>query len=59
MSFRVGIDTGGTFTDAISVDEKGNVITAKAPTTPKDLKEGIINVLHALAERNGMDREEL
>jgi N-methylhydantoinase A len=58
MSFRVGIDTGGTFTDAISVDEKGNVVTAKALTTPKDLKLGIINVLHALAERNGLSREQ-
>ena len=37
MSFRVGIDTGGTFTDGISVDDKGNLVTAKTPTIPKDL----------------------
>lgn len=55
MSFRVGVDTGGTFTDAISMDEKGNVATAKEATTPKDLKQGFINVLYALAERNGLD----
>ena len=58
MSFRVGIDTGGTFTDAISVDDKGNLVTAKVPTTPKDLSEGTINAVYALARRNNLDLRE-
>lgn len=57
MRFRVGIDTGGTFTDAILVDEVGNMVTAKAPTTPKDLVVGTINALDALAKRSDMDRK--
>ena len=55
MSFRVGIDTGGTFTDGISVDDKGNLVTAKTPTIPKDLAQGTMNAIDALAKRNNMD----
>lgn len=58
MSFRVGIDTGGTFTDAISVDEKGSMITAKVPTTPQDLSVGTINAIDALARMNNLDRRQ-
>lgn len=56
--FRVAIDTGGTFTDAISVDEAGVMVTAKVPTTPKNLIEGTINVMGALAKRNKLGRGE-
>jgi N-methylhydantoinase A len=59
MSFRVGIDTGGTFTDAISVDEAGNLVEAKSPTTPKDLKIGIMNCMDELAEKLHMGRQSL
>jgi N-methylhydantoinase A len=58
MRFRVGIDTGGTFTDAVSVDETGAMVTAKAPTTPKNLIEGTMNAVGALAERNKLGRRE-
>jgi len=57
MRFRVAIDTGGTFTDAISIDETGNMVTAKAPTTPKDLVVGTIHAIDALAKRNNIDRK--
>jgi hypothetical protein len=50
MSYRVGIDTGGTFTDVIAVDDKGNRIMAKSPTTPQDLKTGIMNCLDQIAQ---------
>ena len=34
---RVGIDTGGTFTDVVAVDEAtGEVFTTKTPSTPRD-----------------------
>lgn len=52
MSFRIAIDTGGTFTDAISVDQKGVRVTAKTPTIPKDFAQGTINAIDALARRN-------
>ena len=55
MSFRVGIDTGGTFTDAVAVDDKGNVVQAKALTTPQDLKKGIMDCLGELANSLNLD----
>ena len=39
MSMRSGIDIGGAFTDAISIDEKGNGVVAKSPAAlRKNLK---------------------
>src|SRR4030042_6178952 len=58
MTFRVAIDTGGTFTDAISVDEKGNLVTAKTLTVPKNLAQGTINAIDALARRNHLSRKQ-
>ncbi|OGO22876.1 MAG: hypothetical protein A2144_02530 [Chloroflexi bacterium RBG_16_50_9] len=58
MAYRVGIDVGGTFTDAISVDDKGLTQTSKAPTTPRDLSIGTMNVIDNLARRNNLDRQQ-
>ena len=58
MGFRVGIDIGGTFTDAISVDDNGITQTAKAATTPDNLIEGAADVLDRLAKRNGKSRKD-
>ena len=33
---RIGIDTGGTFTDVVAVDEAGRVVSTKVPSTPSD-----------------------
>jgi len=43
MNIALGIDTGGTYTDAVLVDqESGNVLAAtKALTTHRDLSIGI------------------
>lgn len=35
--FRIGIDTGGTFTDVVAVNEAtGEVLATKTPSTPDD-----------------------
>lgn len=44
---RVGIDVGGTFTDAVLVDGK-ELRVAKVPTTPDDLAGGFLAGLDAL-----------
>jgi N-methylhydantoinase A len=36
MAIRVGIDTGGTFTDLVAVDEEGRSFLAKVPSNPSD-----------------------
>ncbi|GAA2407335.1 hydantoinase/oxoprolinase family protein [Actinomadura vinacea] len=40
---RIGIDTGGTFTDVVALDEDtGEYITTKTPSTPSDPAEGFL-----------------
>jgi N-methylhydantoinase A len=46
----LGVDVGGTFTDAVlAVD--GRLWTAKAPTTPEDQSEGVLNAVQAVLAR--------
>ncbi|GAA4398730.1 hydantoinase/oxoprolinase family protein [Fodinibacter luteus] len=40
---RVGIDTGGTFTDVVALDEEtGELVTTKTPSTPGNPADGFI-----------------
>ena len=49
MSLRLGIDTGGTYTDAVLVDEADAIVaSAKCLTTRHDLTVGIGHVLDEL-----------
>jgi N-methylhydantoinase A len=44
MSLRVAIDTGGTFTDVVAIDEQsGAQYTVKTPSTPADPSIGLLN----------------
>ena len=52
--FRVGTDIGGTFTDTISIDEKGRISMAKSSTTYKDLAIGVFNCLEEAADEYKM-----
>ncbi|MBB4702833.1 hydantoinase/oxoprolinase family protein [Sphaerisporangium siamense] len=41
---RIGVDTGGTFTDVVAVDEQtGQITTTKTPSTPADPAVGFMN----------------
>src|SRR4051794_24051889 len=48
----LGVDVGGTFTDAV-LAVGGRLLTAKAPTTPEDQSEGVLNAVNAVLERAG------
>ena len=40
---RIGIDTGGTFTDVVAIDEvSGDVVTTKTPSTPSNPADGFL-----------------
>jgi N-methylhydantoinase A len=38
----IAIDVGGTFTDTIAIDEKGNITAAKVPTNVKAMENSVI-----------------
>jgi N-methylhydantoinase A len=43
MSYRLGVDVGGTFTDLALIDESsGRTFRAKTPSTPWDQSEGVM-----------------
>ena len=46
--WSVGIDVGGTFTDAVALDETGRTVVAKVPSTPDDPAGGLLDALAAL-----------
>ena len=51
MAYRVGIDTGGTFTDIVLVDETaGTVETAKIESTPSDPALAVLRGLRELGK---------
>jgi N-methylhydantoinase A len=45
MATRVGIDTGGTFTDLVAVSEDGSAFLAKVPSNPDDPVSTVAAVL--------------
>src|SRR3954470_7512734 len=47
----LGVDVGGTFTDAVLALEDGRLVTAKAPSTPDDQSRGVMAAVRAALER--------
>ena len=55
MTYRIGIDIGGTFTDFTVVDDRGRVSLWKEDSTPDDPGRAIEQGLHAVAGNLGTD----
>jgi len=55
---RVGVDVGGTFTDAVVLRGQ-RAWTAKVPTTPHDQGEGVISAVQAALAHAGIDAREV
>jgi len=57
---RIGIDTGGTFTDVVAFDEvDGSVTTTKTPSTPHDPSVGFLAGVEKVLRMLGRDGEEV
>ncbi|MGE4043694.1 MAG: hydantoinase/oxoprolinase family protein, partial [Acetobacteraceae bacterium] len=55
MTWRIGIDIGGTFTDvALVQEETGRIGIAKVLTTPRDFGQGVIDGIRQGLEQNGI-----
>jgi N-methylhydantoinase A len=60
MSWAIGVDIGGTFTDCVGVDPDGRLHYAKALSThDANAADGVLNALAALATAAGVEREAL
>lgn len=59
MSYRIGIDVGGTFTDFALVRPDGDVVLGKTPTTLEDQSIGVMRGIAELAAREGSDARAL
>src|SRR5258708_40082286 len=59
MSYMIGIDVGGTFTDIVVSVPGGESIIAKATTTPADQSDGVLDGIALAAERLGMNTADL
>ncbi len=54
LTYSVGIDIGGTFTDLFMIDdETGKLFVSKTPTTPSMLKEGVLAAAGLAAPQAG------
>src|SRR3569833_4020958 len=59
MAYVIGVDVGGTFTDAVLDDDAGTALAATSPATPPDFSLGVLDVLRLLAEQLGKSLPEL
>ena len=63
-TYRIGIDVGGTFTDAAIIDNDSFELVAKKkiPTThhhPNGVAHGIITIIHQVLDENGISPQQV
>jgi N-methylhydantoinase A len=58
-SYLVGVDIGGTFTDCVVIDQEGAVTTAKAPSTPSNFAQGMLDAIAGAADKLGIEPRRL
>src|SRR6187431_2202562 len=59
MTFRIGVDVGGTYTDLVAIDAHGATVFAKSPSTPADQSVGVMAGLQELARRLKLSRADM
>ena len=60
MTWVIGVDIGGTFTDAVGLDERGRLLHAKALSThDDDPSAGVLDAVAMLAQAAGVTTGEL
>ncbi|MCW2611196.1 MAG: 5-oxoprolinase [Cryptosporangiaceae bacterium] len=60
MSYRIGVDVGGTFTDVLLIESGTSKLTAaKVPSTPKDLASGVLAGIAKACQEAGITPSEV
>ena len=57
--YKLGIDVGGTNTDAVLIDENLNVVASVKQHTTSNIYDGILNAVRAVLDRSGVNRSEI
>ena len=60
MTYRLGVDVGGTFTDLLLIRESdGEVYTAKVPSTPDDPSLAVFSGIEKICSRSAIDMTQI
>ena len=60
MSYRLGVDVGGTFTDLLLINEEsGETYTAKVLSTPEDSSIGVLTGVQRICSESGVDPQQV
>jgi len=59
MTYRIGVDIGGTFTDCVVVGDDGQMGIGKTPTTPDDFTHGFFASIADASEQLGLAVDDL
>jgi len=59
LSFRIGIDVGGTHTDAVILDDADKLIWAEKVDTTEDVSTGINQALEKVLQNSSVDRKKI
>ena len=58
--YRLGVDVGGTFSDAILINEStGEIRVCKVPSTPKDPSIGFLEAVHRMLGEGGLTPDQV
>lgn len=57
--YKLGIDVGGTNTDAVLIDENLNVVASIKQHTTANIYDGILNAVRTVLEQSGVNRAEI
>ncbi len=56
MMYRIGVDVGGTNTDAVIIDEHLNLVKSMKVPTTEDISTGIFNAIHSILKNSKIDK---
>lgn len=60
MTYRLGVDVGGTFTDLLMIEnETGKTYRTKVPSTPSDPSEAVVSGAQKLCDESSVKPEEI
>ena len=60
MTYRLGVDVGGTFTDILLMNEEtGQTFRAKTSSTPEDQSIGVLRGIERVCEEAGVSLNQI